>query len=227
MGGVIDTLFGGGKEQAYGDLQNYIKQGMGQRTDYENRAEKALAPYMGDPRLQTQYENAIASGADPQALYNKFLGGYQESPFAKIQQQRGMQAIQQAGAASGMHGSGQELMDLQKNAQDISAADMNDYLSRILGIRSDYLGRLGNLAGTESAQQYGAHGDIARMLSGLGGEMAGDYQNLGTAKAYQDMGRAGGLNKLLGGALGAISAVLPGGSAIGKIFHSAQDEGIF
>jgi|ERR1043166_77937 hypothetical protein len=199
MGSVVDTLFGGGQGQGYEDLQKAIEQGMNARKEWEGKGEEALSPYMGDPRLQKQYEQAIASGADPQALYNKILGGYQQSPFAKTQTEAGMNAIRSGGAASGLHGSGQEMQELQENAQKISSADMNDYLAKILGIRSNYLGQLGGLAGNESAQQYGARTNMGNWRYGTGNNLAEDYGAQGKAKANEDMARAGGWNKFAGG----------------------------
>lgn len=207
MGGVVDTLFGGGKGQAYQDIGKGISQGMGARTDWEKRAEDAMSRYMGDPRLMNQYEQAIASGSDPQALYNKIMGGYQQSPFAKAQTEAGMNAINAANAASGLHGSGAEMQALQENAQRISAADQNDYLSKILGIRSDYLGRLGGLAGNESAQQYGARGHVGDWRYGTGGALDEDYQAQGKARGGEDMARASGWNNLFGAGL----SLIPGG----------------
>lgn len=197
MGNLVDTLFGGGQGKGYEDLQKYIQQGKGQRTDWEGRGEQALSPYMGDPRLQNQYESAIQSGADPAALYNKMMSTYSQSPMAKIQQQAGIDTIQSAAAPGGMHGSGQEMQELQRNGQNISAADQNDYLAHLLGIRSDYLNRAGHLADTENANQYGARTNIGNWRYGTGGALDEDTQAQGKARAAEDMGRASGWSNLL------------------------------
>lgn len=220
MSGIVDTLFGGGQGKGYEDLQNAISHGMGARTDWQGKAENALSPYMGDPRLQNQYEHAIASGADPQALYNQIMGSYQQSPFAKTQTQAGFDAIRAGGAGSGMHGSGQEMQELQKNAQDISAADQNDYLSRILGIRKDYLGQMGGLAGTEAAQQYGARNKVGDWRYGTGGALDEDLQAQGKARMGEDVSRAGGWNRLFGAGIGALGG-MPG--MAGKAGQYIQD----
>lgn len=199
MGNLVDTLFGGGQGKGYEDLQRYIQQGSGKRTDWERRAEEAMSPYMGDPRIQNQYEKAIASGADPAALYKQMMSTYSQSPLAKTQTEAGMNAIRSAEAGSGMHGSGAEMEELQKNAQNISSADQQDYLNKLLGIRSDYLGQLGGLGAREAAQQYGARGQVGNWRYGTGGNLASDLQSQGAARANEDMARAQGWNRIFGG----------------------------
>jgi len=201
MGGVIDTLFGGGQQKGYEDLRKYIGQGSGARTDWERQAEQALSPYTQGSPLMEQYQKAIAGGADPAALYNQLAATYQQSPLAKTQTEAGMNAIRSAEAASGMHGSGAEMQELQKNAQNITSADQQDYINKLLGIRSNYLGQLGGLAGNESAQQYGARGQIGNWRYGTGGNLANDLQQQGAAQYNEDTARAQALNRLFGGGL--------------------------
>jgi hypothetical protein len=203
---MIDTLFGGGGGKGYEDIQKGIAHGMDTRRDWENRAEQMLSPYMGDPRLMNQYEGAIKGGADPTALYKQIMGSYAQSPLAKIQTQAGMDAIRGGGAASGMHGSGQEMQDLQKNAQNISAADQQDYLSKILGMRGDYLNRLGGLAGNESQQQFNARNKAGGWRYGTGGALDEDLQAQGKARGAEDMARAGGWSNLFNTGLGLFGA---------------------
>lgn len=198
MGGIVDTLFGGGKEQAYKDLQNYINQGMGQRKDYEQRAEQSLSPYTGDPRIQKLFESELAKQQNPQEYYNSLFSGYKQSPFAKAQEEAGMNAIQHATSASGMHGSGDELKALQENAQKISSADQQQYLNNLLGIRGSYMSGLGDLQHQESEHGYGARTNIANMLNQLGGNLSSDLLNIGTAKGGQDMASADKWQNLLG-----------------------------
>lgn len=224
MGGMIDTLFGGGKEQAYKDLQNYINQGMGQRKDYEQRAEQSLSPYTGDPRIQKLFESELAKQQNPQEYYNSLFSGYSQSPFAKAQTEAGMNAIQHASAGSGMHGSGDELKALQENAQKISSADQQQYLNNLLGIRSDYMNRMGNLQSQESEHGYGARTNIANMLNQLGGNLAGDLGNVGKAKGFQDMAHAEGINKLISGLGGGLIGMGSGmGGGMGKFFQGLSD----
>lgn len=215
MSGVVDTLFGGGKGKAYEDMQKGIGQGMGSRTDWEKRAEDMLGPYVKDPRLMNQYENAIAGGADPAALYNKYASSYQESPFAKAQQQAGMNAIQANQAASGMHGSGAEMKDLQENAQRISSADEQDYISKLLGIHSNYLNELGGIAGNESNQQFNARNKIGDWRYGTGGNLDEDMQRQSQARANEDMSRASGWNSLFNKGLG-LFGMSPWGQSFDK-----------
>lgn len=196
--GFFDDLFGGGKEEAYRRLGEQIKQGMGERRNYEARAESALSPYMGDPRLQRQFEGAIASGADPEALLRKFMSGYQESPWAKYQTEAGNRAIQHAASASGMHLGSDEFRNLQENAQGIASKDMGDWLSRLLGIRSEHLGQLGGLERQESEHGYGARTNVGNWRNLLGQALAGDYLNLGESQAAEKMASGNWLQNLFG-----------------------------
>lgn len=210
MGGIVSGLFGGGQEEAYKKFADQIQQGMGARKQYESSAEQALSPYMGDPRLQKQYEQAIAGGQDYQGLLNHLMGGYQESPYAKFLTEQGQRAIQHGGAASGMLGSGQEMQELQKNAMGIASGDLQQYLANALGLRSDYLNRLGGIAGTEAQQQYGARMGVGDWRNQLGGALAGDYQQLGQAMGGEEMAKAAGRNNLIGGIASAIGNFIPG-----------------
>lgn len=222
MGGIVDTLFGGGGGKGSEDLEKYIKSGMAERTHGEERAEQAFSPYMGNPRLQEHYEQELGRQSNPQEYYNSLFSGYQQSPFAKAQTEAGMNSIQHSLAAQGMHGSGQELMDLQKNAQNISSADQQQYLNNLLGIRGDYMNRMGNLQSQESEHQYGARGQIGNWRYGLGNQLGEDYGAMGKARANQDQQRAGGLQGLFGtlgrGALGYMTGGPMG--ALGSLFGS-------
>lgn len=195
MGEVLDTLFGGGQAKAYEHLAGQIREGMGARREGVERGEQAYQPYAqaGQGALG-QFQQTLGQGADPQGLINQILGGYQESPYAKFQTQRGLQAREHAAAASGMLGSGEQQQGAQEFAQQVSSKDMQDYLDRVLGLRSQYLSGLGGL----ESQGFQSARDIGGMRAGLGGQLAGDFGSLGQAIGGQDIAKAGGINKLIG-----------------------------
>lgn len=211
MSGVLTGLFGNSGEDAYKKLAGEIQNGMNARKHYEGNAEEALNPYMGDPRLQNQYEHVIAGGEDFQGLLNKLMGGYKESDYAKYLTGQGMNAIQNQGAASGMHGSGAEQQALQKNAMNIASGDLQQYLGNALGLRSDYLNRLGGLAANESNQQFNARMGIGNWRNQLGNNLADDYGNLGKAEYGQQSAKDQRYNDILGSIGNLASSFFSGG----------------
>jgi len=220
MGGLVDTLFGGGKGQAYEDLQKYIGQGMGERKKYEQSAEEALSPYLNQHKYEDLFTKALSQGQNPGELFSNLMSGYQQSPFAKAQTEAGMNSIQHALASQGLHGSGDELRALQENAQKISSGDMQNYLQNLLGIRGQYLSGLQGLQGQESGHEYGARTGIGGYRNQLGGNLAQDIQQQGLARGNEDIGRASGWSNLLGFGLGAAGG-LPGKA--GHFFQGLGD----
>lgn len=226
--GFFDDLFGGGQEEAYRLLQEQIRKGMNERRFHEGRAESALSPYLGDPRLQKQFESAISSGEDPGALIRKYMGEYEESPWAKYQTEAGKRAIQHAAAASGMHLGSDELRNLEENAQGIASKDMGDWLNRLLGIRSEHLGQLGGLAQRESEQGFGARTNIGNWRNLLGAALSGDYQNIGQAQAAERMAQANALQNLFGAGASLLSGGLGGiGGALGRSLFGGGANSLF
>jgi hypothetical protein len=220
MGGLVDTLFGGGQGQAYSDLQKYIGQGMGERKKYEQGAEDVLSPYLNQHKYEDLFTKALSQGQNPGELFSNLMSGYQQSPFAKAQTEAGMNSIQHALASQGLHGSGDELRALQENAQKISSGDMQNYLQNLLGIRGQYLSGLQGLQGQESGHEYGARTGIGGYRNALGGNLAQDIQSQGAARANEDIGRASGWNKLFSLGLNAGTGM---GGGIGHFFQGLSD----
>jgi hypothetical protein len=119
--------------------------------------------------------------SNPSGFINKLMGGYQESPFAKFQQQQGIRAAQNMGSASGLTGSTPLTQFAQQNAQNISSQDMNQWLQNVLGVNAQYGAGLGNLM----SGGQGAANNISSLLSQLGvlmgqgayGQRAGENQD--------------------------------------------------
>lgn len=136
--------------------------------DYQN---KALQGYGG-------YEDWLNTQKDPSGFINKLMGQYQESPYAKYQQQQSIRAGQNAGSAGGLTGSTALAQQLQQNASNISSQDMNQWLQNVLGINTQY-----------GQGQFG-----------LGGAKAGIYNNLGEGAYGARAGENQDFFNILGGA---------------------------
>ena len=105
------------------------------------------------------------------------MGGYNESPWAKYQQEQSQRTAQNMGSAGGLTGSSPLMQFAQQNSQNISSQDMNQWLQNVLGINTQYGAGLNNQIG------YGQH--AADQLTGMYGDMG---RQMGEA-AY---GKAGG-----------------------------------
>ena len=192
MSGAVDTIFGGGQEKAAQDLADRIRQGMGAAQQY-------LGPYVSKgPQFLQEYQNALEQAQDPANFLNQLMEKYKLSPAAEQQIDVGTQAANRAAAASGMLGSGALQKEVASQAEAIRGEDLQNFLTRVLGLRGQYLSGIGGL------NQLGFRGseDLARML------MEG-YQNLGGAEAEEDVGRAGGIKGLIGTGIGLLNKLPP------------------
>ncbi len=184
LGGIAGGMFGnsGAPYEAYGnELQKYY-----------NQANQYQSPfYQAGVGAIPQFQQWLQGQRDPSQFINNLMGQYQESPFAKYQQQQGIRAAQNAGSASGLTGSTPLAQFMQENAQNISSQDMQNWLGRVLGINTQYGQGLENMMGRGQSS--------ANALS----QLASDF---GKYSSEAQMGRAAGQGKdksnLWGGLLG-------------------------
>jgi hypothetical protein len=117
-----------------------------------------LSPYTGaGSQAIQQYLQSIMGMKDPAAWMKNIMGGYSQSPSAQIQQEAAMRSANQAGAASGMLGSGAEQSQIARQAQGISQEDQQRYLQNIMGVQGQFLGGLGGIS------QMGEQGVMGQM----------------------------------------------------------------
>jgi len=165
-------------------------------TPFYNQAKEQQNPfYQAGTGAIPQFQDWLGQMKDPSGFINNLMGKYQESPFAKFQQQQGMRAAQNMGSATGLTGSTPLQMQAQQNAQNISSQDMNQWLQNVLGVNNNYGSGLFN------EMQGGQHS--ADMLSQLM-QGAGEYRGgtaYGQAAGEQNDKSAlwGALGKLFGG----------------------------
>jgi hypothetical protein len=199
-GGLASLLGGLGTSQAYSGLGAQLGQLQPLLEKYRQMAVGGLAPFQkAGVGALGQFQQALGGMADPQAYINKVMGSYQQSPEAHQQIQQAMQAANQAASASGMLGSGAEQTALQKQAQQLTAADQQRYLQNVLGVGGQYRAGLGQLLGLGA--QTGAQ--MGQFDIGTGQDIANVLARQAQAQAQAQQAQTGGILGGLGGLLGA------------------------
>lgn len=169
--------------------------------DYMNKGAGALNPFVqGGQQGMGNYQHWLQGMQDPSGFMNHLMGKYQESPFAKYQQQQMMRAGQNAASAGGLSngmggaglGSTPFLQQAQQNAQNISSGDMQNWLSKVLGINTEY--------GQGQQNMMGMGANSANSLSSL-------YQNYGTGMGNLAAGQQQGQNQNMGNIIGGIASL--------------------
>lgn len=209
----------GGYQEARSDIEEGLKQQRG-------LAERGVGYY--DPYYQAgtgalgAYQSALAQGQDPTAFLQKILQSYRESPELQAQIQYGQQAANRAAAASGMLGSGAEMQHAAERAQALRSQDVQNYLSRILGLRQQYLSGEAGLAGQGLQSAGGINEIFGRLGQNIGQAYTGEAQaDIGEAQAEaaqtgQILSLVGTVaGGLLGGPLGAAAGGALGGAVGG------------
>lgn len=183
MSSFLSGLFGdsGGPYKDYMKrIEKYGKKGQDAMNPFAQAGQGAIAPF----------QQWLSQMKDPSQFINGLMGQYQESPFAKYQQQQGIRAGQNAasmgGLSNGMGGAGigstPFAQQLQQNAQDISSKDMNGWLENVLGINKQYgagqshLMDQGQSAANSLMQLFSGMGD--RMGEGAFGKKFGQNQDM-------------------------------------------------
>ena len=152
IGGVFGS--GGGNSQAgYQQGQEYLEpwrqsgeNALGQQQDYLGNMGGYLSEH-GNPAdwMWSQINQS------PQDFYQNLMGGYEQSPQYQQQMEDMQKGMVNAGAASGMTGSGAFYDDWQRNAQNITAQDQDRWLGNMLGVNNQQLGYLGDYRNTENS----------------------------------------------------------------------------
>lgn len=189
-GGILGGLFGDSGapyDAAMKQYQNFINQAKGVQNPFYNAGTNAIPGY----------QNWVNSMSNPSGFINNLMGQYQQSPWAKYQQQQAMRAGTNAASAGGTIGSTPFAQQMQQNATNISSQDMNQWLQNVLGINTQYGAGMGNLMG------MGANS--ANALTSL----FGDYgKSMGEAAYGKEAGKNQDWGNLIGGGLSLLSSFL-------------------
>lgn len=196
--GLFGGMFGGGK--GYNDptkgANKYLDQIQQQLPNYFqpwiNRGMNA------GEGLQNQYNSLMG---DPGAMYNKFAGGYEQSPGFKKQLEQALGGANQAAAAGGMAGSPMAQQWGADISQQMTSRDFENYMNHVLG-----------MYGTGLSGNQGMYNTGFEASRGLGEDMAGV---LGSKANLAYQGGAGqnrynaGQQANQWGMLGALGSFLP------------------
>lgn len=195
---ILDDIFGGGANQETGRrgqeyLDPYRQGGTADYNQYRNslgQMGNELGRY-GNP-MDWMWKHA---GMSPQDYYQSMMEGYNESPQAKYEREQMTQAVNNGAAASGMIGSGAYMKELQQNAHDISARDMQQYYDNMLR---------GNNQQFQYGQNYQNQQDQYRQ--GLFGSSQMGYNAANDSAKYAGQ-EAQGRNEMWGGIGNAIGGI--------------------
>lgn len=184
--GIFDQLFGGGQAGAYQGLANNLGQISPELEMYRQMATGGLQPYQqAGTQALGQYQTALAGMSDPTQFIGNIMKSYSTSPEAQQQIQQSTQAANSAASASGMLGSGAEQKALQQNAQQLTAADQQQYLQNIMGAQGQYMGGLQELLGGGQQAATTAGGFDMSTGQNIGNIMA----QIAAAQAQGQMGQ--------------------------------------
>lgn len=147
LGQFVSGIFGG-NDKPYRKYAQEMEENLNQAKQYYNPF------YEAGTSALPQYQQSLDEMKDPQAFFKKIMGGYQESPWAKFQQEQGQRALTNSASAGGLIGSTPFMQAGQDYTHNIGSQDMQQFLQNILGIKSGYQSGLGNLiSGGQNAAQ--------------------------------------------------------------------------
>jgi hypothetical protein len=192
IGGLLSGLFG--------DSGAPYEAAMDQYQQWGNKAQGAQNPFLqaGQGAIGN-YQNWLQGQQNPSHFLNNLMGQYQESPWAKYQQQQALRMANNMGSATGLTGSSPLQLQAQQNAANISSQDMNNWLQNVLGINTQYgQGQQNLMAGGQGA---------ANALTSLYSDMG---KNMGEAAYGKEAGAQNDMWNLIGGGLQLGSAFLGG-----------------
>ncbi len=187
ISGIISGLFsdsGAPYEAAQDQYQKWADKSQAVQNPFLNAGKNAIGGF----------QDWLKSMQDPSSFINNLMGKYNESPWAKFQQQQAMRAGTNAASASGMTGSTPFAQALQQNASNISSQDLNQWLQNVLGINTQFgsgqksLVDTGQTSANALTNMYGNTGN--NMAEAAYGKKAGENQDT--------MNTVGGVLKLFG-----------------------------
>lgn len=199
---VSNFLSGGAKgdvNKGYDEANRYMQPyNKGGAADYQNyrgyvqQQGQNLAPWQNTGSWQYGQINQ-----SPVDYYNQIMGGYNESPQAKYEQDQAMRAANAGGSASGMIGSGAYQKAIQQNAADISARDQQRFFQNVGGANQMQMGYMGDLR-----NQQNSYNNMQQYLTNLGyggaSAMGQNSINRGLANAKYDQSAMDSITGLIG-----------------------------
>lgn len=192
LGGGLSSILSG----LFNDSSKPYDAAMDQYKDFLNQGKDAQNPfYNAGTNAIGGYQDWLGKMKDPSEFINHIMGQYQESPYARYQQNQNNREATNLGSASGLTGSTPLQLQAQQNSQGISSQDMMGWLQKVLGVNTEYGEGQNNLmkGGQNSANS------ITDLLSKYG-------ENMGKAAYGQEAGKNNDFGNLLGG-IGSIASM--------------------
>jgi hypothetical protein len=192
-----------GYQKGQEQLDKYYQQGQGYLQPYNQYGQNAYG----------NINEAMQALLNPEALQNKWIQGYEESPAAKQAEGMAQEHGLNAASSMGLMGSAPALQAIQAGTSQISMNDRQNYLDNLMqkylagaGIGQGIFntgassaGQMGQNAmnqGQNSAQmafgKQNAQGDLFGKLLGSGVGLAGSYLGGGMSPAQQAWTTGGG-----------------------------------
>jgi len=161
IGQILSGLFGNSGapyKDAMKQFERFGEKGAGVQNPFLNMGTGAIP----------QFQEWLKGQKDPSGFINKLMGQYQESPWAKYQQDQSARRFGNQGSAEGLTGSTPLAQFEQQGMHDISSQDQNQWLNHVLGINTQY----GQGLGTQIAGGQNAANSLTNMYSDMGRNMA-------------------------------------------------------
>lgn len=199
-GGGGQGLFSGGGLASIGQILSGIfgdsgapyEKAMEQYEKYGQMGANIQNPFMEYGKSAMPRMNEWLAGMkDPSGFINTLMGKYQESPWAKFQQDQSARRFGNEGSATGLTGSTPLTQFMQQNMHDISQQDMNQWLQNVLGVNTQY--------GQGVQNQITTGQNAANSLTNLYGNMA---NQMAEAAYGKEAGKQQDRNSIWGGLFG-------------------------
>ena len=146
----------------YTDAQKQIDKYYGKSIDRQNpffdAGKNALA----------NYQTSLGQMQDPQKYLASLINNYQMSPYSQFLQNQAMRGLTNSASANGLIGSSPYMQQASQMSSNIASQGLQDYLSQIFGVNSQYLNGLGSLI---NSGQHAAD-KMSDIYQGWGGRAA-------------------------------------------------------
>lgn len=190
LGSIFGGLFG---KDPYKNAMKEYERGANTAASYQNPFYNAGTGALGE------FQNYLKGMKDPSEFLNNLMKDYHESEFTKNLKNASERSGVNAASASGLIGSTPFLKQQQKNAAEIESSGMNDWLSKALGLNTQYGGGLEKLMGMGE----NAGNKLSDIFSQLAENKAGTSYGSDMARNKQMQDFFSGLMSLFGSFAGA------------------------
>ena len=149
----------------FGNSGAPYKAGFDQLQNYYGQAEQKQNPfYNAGTSAIPKFQDWLSKQQDPAQFINSLMSQYQTSPYQNFLQQQGQRELTNQASASGLIGSTPYQQAGVDYAQQMSQRGLNDWLSQVLGINTQYGAGQQSLIGTGQS----AANSLSQLLAQLG-----------------------------------------------------------